>query len=160
MPERFSWVIENTLAGMERPGLFFDLEEDLGFLREKGVDVIVNLEEKEYSRDYGGFIVKHIPIEDFGAPRLKDFEEFIEFTKAQVSRGGRIAVHCYAGMGRTNLMIASFLIHHHRIDALAALDMVRTKRPFHLVTYQQEEALMDYFYVIKESLEDAVSGTD
>lgn len=152
MPERFSWVIEDTIAGMERPGLFFDLAEDLGFLRERGVDVIVNLEEKEYSRDYSGFIVKHIPVNDFRAPRLEDFEEFIEFSKAQVSQNRRIAVHCYAGMGRTNLMIASFLIHHHRIDPGAAIDIVRARRPFHLITHQQEEALREYFNVVRESL--------
>ncbi len=152
MPERFSWVIEDTIAGMERPGLFFDLDEDLDFLKEKGIDVIVNLEEKEHSRDYRGFIVKHIPVNDFRAPRLEDFEEFIKFVQAQVSDKRRIAVHCYAGMGRTNLMIASFLIHHLGIDARTALDVVSTRRPFHLVTEEQEEALRDYFYVVRDNL--------
>jgi len=43
MPERFSWIIDDSIAGMERPGLFFPLEDDLDFLKARGVEVIVNL---------------------------------------------------------------------------------------------------------------------
>jgi hypothetical protein len=51
MPERFSWIIDESIAGMERPGLFFPLEDDLDFLMAKGVEVIVNLQEKEHFLD-------------------------------------------------------------------------------------------------------------
>lgn len=153
MPERFSWVVEGVMAGMERPGLFCSREEDLEFLRGEGIEVIVNLEEKEHASDYEGFMVKHIPVGDFKAPALEDFEVFIDFVKDQLALSRSIAVHCYAGMGRTNLMIACFLIHHMRIDPGTALDVVRMKRPFHLVTWEQEEALRDYFFMIRDGLE-------
>ena len=45
MPERFSWIIPGKLAGMERPGLASRLEDDLKFLKDAGIDTIVNLEE-------------------------------------------------------------------------------------------------------------------
>lgn len=153
MPERFSWVIEGMLAGMERPGLFYAHEYDLEFLRGEGIEVIISLEEKEYFRDYSGFIVKHIPIKDFKAPQFEDFSEFVEFVKIQIADNKRVAVHCYAGMGRTNLMIACFLMHHMNIDPGTALEVVKMKRPFHLVTWEQEEALRDYFLEIRESFE-------
>jgi len=56
-------------------------------------------------------------------------------------------------MGRTNLMLACFLMHHMRIDPGTALDVVKMKRPFHVVTWEQEEALRDYFFMIRDSLE-------
>ena len=153
MPERFSWVVEGIIAGMERPGLFNAHDEDLEFLRGEGIEVIVNLEEKEHARDYSGFIVKHIPVNDFKAPSLEDFREFIDFMNSQISDRRWVAVHCFAGMGRTNLMIACFLMHHMRIDPGTALEVVKLRRPFHLVTWEQEEALRDYFFVIRDSLE-------
>ena len=153
MPERFSWVVEGVMAGMERPGLLGSREDDLEFLRGEGIGVIVNLEEKEHARDYEGFIVKHIPVNDFKAPGLEDFEEFIEFVNSQLILNKRIAVHCYAGMGRTNLMIACFLIHYMKVDPATALEVVRIKRPYHVVTWQQEEALRDYFFMIRDSLD-------
>jgi atypical dual specificity phosphatase len=152
VPERFSWVVEGRLAGLERPGLFNDTEEDLEFLRSEGIEVIICLEEKRYFRDYSGFIVKHIPIDDLRAPALEDFSEFVDFVSAQLARNRKIAVHCYAGMGRTNLMIACFLMHQMRVDPATALEVVKMRRPFHLITWQQEEALNDYFQEIKNSL--------
>lgn len=153
MPERFSWVVEGVIAGMERPGLLGSREEDLEFLRGEGIEVIINLEEKEYAREYEGFIVKQIPVNDFNAPRPEDFEEFIQFVNGQLSSNRRIAVHCYAGMGRTNIMIACFLMHHMKIDPATALEVVRMKRPYHVVTWRQEEALRDYFFMVRDSLD-------
>ncbi len=152
MPERFSWVIEGKIAGMERPGSLIDLEEDLLYLRAVGIDVIVNLQEEEYFQDHNGFIVKNIPIEDFGAPDLSDFEEFISFVTPQIDDGKGVLVHCFAGMGRTNLMLACYLLHHTGEDPDSALETVRSKRPVHMVNYKQEEALREYFYTVRDVL--------
>ena len=152
MPERFSWIIKDTIAGMERPGLFYSLKEDLDFLRSEGIEVIVNLQEKEHFIDHPGFTVKNISINDFGPPEYEDFVEFIDFAELHISKGKKVVVHCYAGMGRTNLMLATYLIHHMGIHADQALEEVKSRRPVHLVTYSQEEALREYYYVIRDTL--------
>ena len=94
MPERFSWIIEKSIAGMEMPGLFSPIEEDLDFLKAKGIEVIVNLQEKEHLLDHKGFIVKNIPINDFAPPNLEDFKDFIDFVTAQIAQEKRVVVHC------------------------------------------------------------------
>ena len=152
MPERFSWVVEDRIAGMERPGLFYPLKEDLDFLKLKDVEIIVNLQEKEHFLDHPGFIVKNIPIDDFGPPNYEDFVEFIDFVEKHISQDKKVVVHCYAGMGRTNLMLATYLVHHLLIDPDQALEEVKLKRPVHLVTDEQEEALREYYYMIQDSL--------
>lgn len=152
MPERFSWIVENSIAGMERPGLVSPLEDDLSFLRRHGIDVIVNLEEREHFVEHGGFIMKNIPINDFGPPDYEDFVEFVEFTQSHIKNHKRVLVHCYAGMGRTNLMLAAYLLHHRRIDPEEALREVSVIRPYHVVTYKQEEALWDYYFTVREGL--------
>jgi atypical dual specificity phosphatase len=146
MPQRFSWIIEDVLGGMERPGLFFTLEEDLKFLQNLRIEVIVNLE--EHYMEYNGFEVKHIPINDFKAPQLDDFEEFVAFINSKLEEKKRIVVHCYAGMGRTNVMLASYLIHRQVLQPDKALNIVREKRPIYYVNEEQEEALREYFYTL------------
>ncbi len=152
MPNRFSWVVDNVIAGSERPGLFHDLEHDLEFYRNNGVGAIVNLEERFHFREYEGFVVKHIPINDFGPPALGDFEEFLSFIYEQVANNNGVVVHCYAGMGRTNVMIASYLIHHLKVDPRTALETVKSRRPMHYVNEEQEDALLNYYYVIRDEL--------
>ena len=158
MPGRFSWIIEGKIAGMERPGSIYDLEEDLRYLRAVGIDVIVNLQEEEYFQDHKGFIVKNIPINDFGAPELPVFEEFISFVTPHIDGGKGVLVHCFAGMGRTNLMLACYLLHHTGLDPDSALETVKSKRPVHMVNYKQEEALREYFYTVRDLLIRPVYG--
>jgi len=76
----------------------------------------------------------------------------MDFVCAQIAQKRRVVVHCYAGMGRTNLMLATYLIHHLGIDPDQALEEVRLKRPVHLVTDRQEESLREYYYVIRDNL--------
>lgn len=133
---------------MERPGLLWRLEEDLDFLKSTGISVIVNLE--EYVWNYDGFRVKHIPIRDFKAPRLADIEEFVRFIDDEIREERQVVVHCYAGMGRTNLMLAAYLI-HLGMELDNALNLIKEKRPYHAVNEEQEEALSEYFYVIKKT---------
>lgn len=133
---------------MERPGLLWRLEEDLDFLKSTGISVIVNLE--EYVWNYDGFRVKHIPIRDFKAPRLADIEEFVRFIDGEIWEERQVVVHCYAGMGRTNLMLAAYLI-HLGMELDNALNLIKEKRPYHAVNEEQEEALSEYFYVIKKT---------
>jgi len=153
MPDRFSWVVKDVIAGMERPGLFYPLEEDLDFLKSQGVEVIVNLQEKEHFIEHKEFVSKNIAIDDFGPPEYENFVEFIEFVCSHIEKQKKVVVHCYAGMGRTNLMLASYIMHDMQIDADRALDEVKLRRPVHMVTYRQEEALREYYYVIRHTFD-------
>lgn len=146
MAERFSWVLENKLAGMERPGLYQVLQKDLTFLKDSGISVIVNLE--EYFWDYPSFEVLHLPVGDFQPPNPGDFETYIDFVTPKIKDGKKILVHCHAGMGRTNLMIAAYIVQNEGVKPDIALERVKEARPVHMVTEKQENALWDYYYLL------------
>ena len=146
MAERFSWVIQDMIGGMERPGLFGTLESDMKFLSGLGITVIVNLE--EYERSYPGFHSGHFPVRDFGAPDLDTYHRFVDYVHTKLGDNRRVVVHCHAGMGRTNLMLASYLVRHRSLRPDLALEEVKGKRPVYLVTPEQEESLWEYYYTI------------
>jgi len=143
MPENFSWIIKDKLAGMERPGLVYRFEEDIDYLKGMRIDIIVNLE--EHSRNYDDFESKHIPIGNFNAPKQEDFLEFIDFVHSKLRLGNRVVVHCHAGMGRTNLMIASYIIYISRMEPERALEYVMERRPLFSVNEEQIQALQIYY---------------
>ena len=143
MPENFSWIIKDKLAGMERPGLVYRFEEDIEYLKRMRIGIIINLE--EHSRNYDDFESKHIPIGNFNAPKQEDFLEFIDFVHSKLRLGNRVVVHCHAGMGRTNLMIASYIIYISRMEPERALEYVMERRPLFSVNEEQIQALQIYY---------------
>jgi protein-tyrosine phosphatase len=52
-------------------------------------------------------------------------------------------------MGRTNLMIAAYIVNKEMIKPDMALERVKKARPAHLVTDKQEESLWDYYYTLE-----------
>jgi len=145
MAENFSFVIEGRLAGMARPGRSRPLQEDLIFLKAQGIGAIVSVTERaldeEIVRSFG-LQYLHLQVQDYCAPTIQQIEEFLDFLEAAEGTGA-VAVHCFAGQGRTGTMLACALV-AQKMSAEEAIRIVRSKRRPSIDTLVQEQAIFDF----------------
>jgi atypical dual specificity phosphatase len=151
MQDGFSWVIDQRLAGMPRPGASNALEEDAAFLAEQGIDLLISLTggipNPSVLADFE-IELFHLPIEDFHPPTLSQQIEFVEKTAQALENGGRVGVHCAAGIGRTGTMLATYLVYLGS-TAEDAIARVRELRPGSIETAAQEASVMRYNEYLK-----------
>jgi atypical dual specificity phosphatase len=138
LPYDFDWMVPEQIGAMSLPG-----PEDLPGLREAGITLLVSLPASvppdELVRRAGLRLVR-LPIENWRAPTEKQIREFIAEVRAELSAGGKVAVHCIGGIGRTGTLIACYLVSEGR-TAEQAIDYVRARRPGSIETHEQERAV-------------------
>jgi atypical dual specificity phosphatase len=147
MQDGFSWVIENQLAGMSYPGSVASMEEDAEFLADHGIDVLISLTGGVPDPDVlARYRIEsfHLPIEDFRPPTLEQQVSFVEKTAQTLANGGRVGVHCAAGIGRTGTMLATYLVYLGS-TAEDAISRVRQLRPGSIETGAQEDSIRAYY---------------
>eukprot|EP00003_Mantamonas_plastica_P002556 TRINITY_DN11940_c0_g1_i5.p1 TRINITY_DN11940_c0_g1~~TRINITY_DN11940_c0_g1_i5.p1 ORF type:complete len:326 (+),score=101.44 TRINITY_DN11940_c0_g1_i5:482-1459(+) len=75
--------------------------------------------------------------QDFGTPSMTTILNIVKLIDNHINQGRKIAIHCHAGMGRTGLVIACFLVYHQGYGAEEAVNAVRSKRPLSIQTRGQ-----------------------
>ncbi len=86
----------------------------------------------------GGYC--HLPTTDDRAPSPAHLAQGATFIREAIGGGGKVYIHCSAGVGRAPTMAAAYLITQgYAMDA--ALDLIRKARPFIYLTPPQMQAL-------------------
>jgi atypical dual specificity phosphatase len=151
MQREFSWVIPDRLAGMPRPGRDASIDADAVFLQKKGITLVVTLTEEPLpSPAFSslGIALVHLPVRDFSAPSVEQLAAFVAKASAVIGAGGRVAVHCAYGMGRTGTFLAAYFV-HTGAPARGAIAQVRRMRPGSIETAEQEEAVRAYEALVR-----------
>lgn len=134
----FSWVIDGKLAGHQGPTSM----EDLVWLKGQGVLALVRLIEKNKAEVSASQIGKlgmwdlHEPVPDFDIPKPDQIDRIIQFIDMAISAKSPVGVSCEFGLGRTGTILACYLV-KQGLDAIAAIDEVRKKRPGSIETEEQ-----------------------
>lgn len=139
----FTWIAPGKLVAGRAPVLARDY---LAWQR-AGVTLVLNLHTRPDSPIHlarHGLRSEHQPLVDFSAPDCAFLERAVSLINAEIDRGGVVAVHCQAGLGRTGTVVAAWLV-HQGADPAAAIGRVRSLRPGSVETPDQEAAVHAYF---------------
>jgi len=141
----FSWLIPGEVAGHSAPMS----EEDLYYLKCKGIKALVRMAEHRKTRVTGaqveklGFTDCHEPVPDFTAPGKAQIDKIVAFIKQSVAEGKPVGVSCGAGIGRTGTVLACYLV-SKCYTAEQAIEEVKHRRGAGMETNDQMEAVRSY----------------
>nr|XP_021137318.1 protein tyrosine phosphatase domain-containing protein 1 isoform X2 [Columba livia] len=150
-----SWITDNILA-MARPST--ELIEKYNIIEQFercDIKTIINLQrpgehascgnplEQESGFTYlpeafmeAGIYFYNFGWKDYGVASLTTILDMVK-VMAFALQEGRVAVHCHAGLGRTGVLIACYLVFATRMSADQAILFVRAKRPNSIQTRGQ-----------------------
>ena len=147
--DHFSWIIEDKIGGMPKPDCFGNLDTNLAELKSRfNIGVILNLTEEnldKFTVKNAGIEYHHIPIADFSPPTM---QQLLEFKGIYEAASSPIAVHCFAGMGRTGTFLAVALV-LEGYSPESAINQVRHKRPGSIENDEQEESIFEFYEMTK-----------
>ncbi|XP_040890956.1 protein tyrosine phosphatase domain-containing protein 1 isoform X2 [Toxotes jaculatrix] len=150
-----SWITDNLLA-MARPST--EIIEKFNIIEQFqrcGLKTVINLQrpgehascgnplEQESGFTYrpetfmeAGIYYYNFGWKDYGVASLTTILDMVKVMSFAVQEG-KLAVHCHAGLGRTGVLLACYLVFTSRMSADQAILFVRAKRPNSIQTRGQ-----------------------
>ncbi|XP_033095754.1 protein tyrosine phosphatase domain-containing protein 1-like [Anneissia japonica] len=156
-----SWVTDDVLATSRPSTDAIEKFDIIHQFQKAGIKSIVNLqtagehascgnplEPSGFSYEPDAFMKEDIFFYNFGwddygvraLPSILDMVKVMDFAVQE----GKVAVHCHAGLGRTGVLIACYLIFNRRMDADHAIHYVREKRCGAIQTKGQMECCQQF----------------
>jgi len=148
----FSWIIDKKLSGMPFPGVFDPEDDDIKFIQDKGITLLVSLTLKTPDKillKKAGIRSSHYPVKDFHAPTVDQLNQFCVTADKEINGGGRVAVHCYAGKGRTGTFLAAYFV-YKGAGAEGSIELIRKLRPGSIETEEQEDSVREFEKYLKQ----------
>jgi len=161
-PHNFSWLIPDKLARCAVPSDSRDIDGlvDLGVTK-----LITLLEEKLPAqmnlRDSVSGLKHEIHgcVEFEGIP-VDKIVKIIDSIENEIGAGGKVAVHCRAGNGRTGTVLAAFIMKENNLSSMEAIAFVRKLRRWSVETKGQENCLVLYGQYLLNGILQDIETTD
>jgi protein tyrosine phosphatase domain-containing protein 1 len=80
---------------------------------------------------------------DYGEASMSGLLDMVKVLSFALNEG-KVAVHCHAGLGRTGVLLAAYLVYYLRVRSNDALRYVRLKRPGSVQTRRQIECVKEF----------------
>lgn len=82
----------------------------------------------------------HLPTVDDAAPSIEHLNQGVDFIRSVLADGGKVYIHCGAGVGRAPSLAAAYLVAEGN-SLEESLALIRAVRPFITITPPQMEQL-------------------
>ncbi len=132
-------------------GGFID-HDDWRQLAAQGVNVVVSLQAERHDEDAFRDILPvgylRLPTTDHMPPSLAQLRMGAAFIDESIKAGKTVLVHCHAGIGRSTLLCASYLI-YAGMDVMEAWHTVKERRTIAFLNPKQQAALHEFAAVIE-----------
>ncbi len=140
-PDKFSWLIENKLAGSGIPTSI----DEVQWVIKQGVKSIVTIREESLDESWINDVnYLHVLSNDMSVPEFDDLVYVVDFIHRRITNNEPVLVHCLAGMGRTGVILACYLVKYQKMSASEATEKVREERPGSIQSYPQEEIIFRF----------------
>ncbi|XP_076229638.1 uncharacterized protein LOC116423884 isoform X1 [Nomia melanderi] len=159
------WVTDDVLA-MARPNTEQIIKKDIiAQFQGWSIKTIINLqtpgehascggplEESGFTYDpnvfmRNGIYYYNFALKDYGDATMGKLLDMVKVVAFGVQEG-RVAIHCHAGLGRTGVLIACYLIYSLRVRANDAIRFVRMKRPSAIQTRGQILCIQEFEHFV------------
>ncbi|XP_050412029.1 protein tyrosine phosphatase domain-containing protein 1 [Patella vulgata] len=155
------WITDNILAMARPTNEGIEKYQILDQFLKKGIKTVINLQqpgEHAYcgpGNDKTGFSYNSQQLmekgmffynfgwDDFGVGSVTMLLDIVKVMQFSLSEG-KVAVHCHAGLGRTGLLIACYLVFNNRLSPESAVHYIRSKRPGSIQTVHQVQMVTDF----------------
>jgi len=94
---------------------------------------------------------KTVPAIDFKSPTVEQIKQGVQFIKEQIKQGKKVYIHCKAGRGRSALMVACYYMDSKRWKPSQAIDFIKSKRPFVVITKQSKTRMEEYYNYLQHN---------
>ena len=146
-PYKFSWLIENKLAGSSIPTSI----DEVQWVIEQGVKSIVTVREEPLDDDWVKDVsYLHVYSNDMNVPEFDDLVSAVDFIHSRIINNEPVMVHCLAGLGRTGTILACYLIKYEDMTADDAIEKVRRERHGSIQSFSQEEIIFRFEKFVRE----------
>ncbi len=146
-PHGFRWVVPGMLAGTPQPGVVAPIDHDLILLDRVGITHLITLTETDMDQDAlrrHHLKNTHLPIFDRKAPSTSQMHMLLVRMQRLMDAGEVLAVHCKAGLGRTGLVLAAWMVRDGGLSAEAAIERLRKVNPGFIQSDEQLDFLHAY----------------
>lgn len=145
LPPNSDQITSNLVVGG-----FID-SDDWRLLVEQGVSVVVSLQAERHDENAFGDLQPdgylRLPTTDFSPPTLSQLRMGAAFIDEAVRAGKTVLIHCHAGVGRSALQCASYLV-YAGMNIDEAWELLRSKRPIVYLNERQRARLEHFAEVI------------
>jgi protein-tyrosine phosphatase len=117
-------IIDGIFLGPEKFAI-----NDSSLVR-RGVTHIVNVSSTSPCKYPEKYKYLHLPIHDRNDFEIKLYlDPCVDFIDEVVKTGGKVYVHCFAGISRSSTVVIYYLMKYHKMRFSDAFDLVKKKRP-------------------------------